>query len=618
MSRRGFIKAGVGSAAVSYLAGFAASPAYASPTNALLGFKPVAASAADTVVVPEGYTAKAILPWGTPLLDAAPAWLGTGKEDAAAQALQIGDNHDGMHFFPLAGRGRQPSNTEGLLAINHEYNTLLSKSLYLSLFGSPPRAAESADDVQKSINSVGASIAHIRKDRSGNWTLVANSLYNRRITAATPMAFSGPAAGTTLLRTSDDPAGMTVKGTLNNCGSGFTPWGTYLTCEENFNQNFGALEQPAPERSSVQRRYGLPSGASTFGWERHQSRFDWSKEPNEFNRFGWVVEIDPYDPNATPVKRTALGRFKHENAAVVIAPSQQVVVYMGDDEANEFIYKYVSRGRYLKGNQANNRTLLDDGTLYVARLHSSPGSADMTGTGEWIALTKDNPALAQFTDQAEILVNARLAATAVGATQMDRPEWVAVNPLSYDVYATLTNNSGRAEPGPANPRAKNIYGQIVHWREQGRNPTALKFEWDLFVLAGNPTVAENQGTLKTGSANVNATNTFNSPDGLGFDKYGRLWIETDGKYTNKGEYAHQGNNQMLCANPKTGEIRRFLVGPKECEITGISFTPDSRTLFVNIQHPGELGDSHWPEGGNALPRSATIVITKDDGGIIGT
>jgi secreted PhoX family phosphatase len=461
-------------------------------------------------------------------------------------------------------------------------------------------------------------VVHIRRT-AGVWGIVVDSTYNRRITGNTLMELTGPAAGDALLQTTDDPSGTQVFGTLNNCGNGFTPWGTYLTCEENFNQYFGTTNtaNPGQTRNANMLRYGLSSGTTQRKYETYFNRFDWQREPNEANRFGWIVEIDPFDATSTPRKRTALGRIKHENAAYAIAADGRVVVYMGDDQANDYIYKFVSNGTYIEGNIANNRNLLDSGTLYVARFNDGGTTGDMMGTGEWLPMTTTNPALAAYASQAEILVNTRLAADTLGATPMDRPEWVAVHPTTKEVYVTLTNNSGRTTTNDANPRTGNVYGQIIRWREAGGDPTALSFEWDLFVLAGNPTIAQ-ANPLNNGSSNVTNNNTFNSPDGLGFDSAGRLWIQTDGNYSNTGNYANQGNNQMLCANPTTKEIRRFFVGPVECEVTGLTFTPDSRTLFINIQHPGEGGNSHWPEGGTALPRSATVVITKNDGGVIGT
>ncbi len=617
VNRRGFLfKSGVGAAAVAFLSagltgcggGDDETPTTPTPpaTVDLLGFTAIAASTADAVTVAPGYSAAVLAPWGTPLFSNGPGatWSGDASENAAAQARQMGDNHDGIHYFAIDGKS-----DEGLLVMNHEYTNVDY------LFAADGGVVNSLDDANKDLNAHGVSVVHIKRT-AGKWDIVLDSSYNRRITGNTLMQLTGPAAGDALLQTSADPTGTAVFGTLNNCGNGWTPWGTYLTCEENFNQYFGTTNTAAV-RNANQGRYGLPSGTTSRKYEQYFDRFDWDKEPNEANRFGWIVEIDPFDPTSTPKKRTALGRIKHENAAYAIAADGRVVVYMGDDQANDYIYKFVSTGRYIEGNVVNNRNLLDSGTLYVAKFNDGTTTGDMMGTGEWLPMTTTNPALAAYASQAEILVNTRLAADALGATPMDRPEWVAVHPQTQEVYVTLTNNSGRTVTDDANPRTANRYGQIIRWREAGGDPTALSFEWDLFVLAGNPTIAQTN-PLNSGSSNVTADNTFNSPDGLGFDSAGRLWIQTDGNYSNTGNFANQGNNQMLCADPVTKEIRRFFVGPVECEVTGLTFTPDSKTMFINIQHPGEDGNSHWPEGGTALPRSATIVITKDDGGVIGS
>ena len=623
ISRRGLLKMGGGAAAAGFLAGPLAGCANLHHASApLMGFKPVAASTSDTVTVADGYTATPFVPWGTPLFTsgAGSLWRGDGSETAADQARQVGDNHDGMHFFPIDGR----SSDEGLLVMNHEYDTVV-KGAYITLFGVPAAPANTLERVNKAINAWGCSVIHIRKHANGGWRVVLDSKYNRRLTGETPMELTGPAAGDTLLRTRADHTGQRVLGTLNNCGNGFTPWGTYLTCEENFNNNFGTTIEPAVDgRTPAQKRYGLTAGRSDYAWETQHERFDYKKESNESNRFGWIVEIDPFDPDSTPRKRTALGRFKHESAAWNFTHDKRVVVYMGDDQANDYIYKFVSDRAYTEGDKAGNSTLLDSGKLYVARFDDGSTSGDFMGTGQWLLLDKEsNPALQSddsFPNQAAVLIHARLAADKLGATKMDRPEWVTVHPVSGEVYGSMTNNAGRSSTDDANPRAKNVYGQILRWREAGGDAAATRFDWDIFVLAGNPTVPTDQGSLRAGSANVNADNSFNSPDGLAFDGDGRLWIQTDGNYSNAGDFANQGNNCMLCADPTTKEIRRFLVGPKECEITGIAFTPDHRTMFVNIQHPGESGKgtSHWPDGGTHLPRSATVIVTKNDGGVIGT
>lgn len=618
VSRRGFLKSGLGLSAAAFLSGSlaactsdddasAASPPSSPPAVAgpLLNFAGIPTSTADDIVVAAGYTATVFAPWGTPLFSSGPgsSWAGDASESAADQARQVGDNHDGLHFFPFT----EGNNDEGLLVMNHEYTNVR----WLFADGQ----VDSLDDANKDLNAHGVSVIHIRRT-AGRWEIVADSAYNRRLTGNTPMLLTGPAAGDTLLQTSADPTGTLVFGTLNNCGNGYTPWGTYLTCEENFNQYFGTLNTLGTPRNAAQVRYGLDSNGTERKYEQYVPRFDWQLEPNESNRFGWIVEIDPFDPRSTPRKRTALGRIKHENAAYRIGADGTVVVYMGDDQANDYVYKFVSDGKYVAGDIRNNANLLDSGKLYVARFNDGTATGDFMGTGEWILLDKAaNTALAGFANQAEVLVNTRLAADAAGATKMDRPEWVAVHPSSGEVYVTMTNNSSRTLIDDANPRANNRYGQIVRWRETGNDPSATTFEWDLFVLAGNPTV---HSDLRAGSSNVTAENMFNSPDGLGFDKDGRLWIQTDGNYSNSGDFAGQGNNQMLCADPESKEIRRFFVGPKACEVTGLTFTPDGKTLFINIQHPGEDGNSNWPDGGSARPRSATVIITKNDGGVIGS
>jgi secreted PhoX family phosphatase len=618
-SRRGFLKSGLGLSAAAFLAGPLAARAgtagKAATSNAgpLLGFTGIPMSTEDTLKIAAGYTATVFAPWGTSLFAGDPAWKADGSDDASAQARQVGDNHDGIHFFSIDG-----SNREGLLVMNHEYATV-DKGQYTWLFGPNGTEPWTADKAQKSINAHGVSVIHVVRDDAGQWQIKLDSKYNRRITAATEMTLTGPAAGNALLKTKEDPTGRQVLGTFNNCGNGWTPWNTYLACEENFNNYFGTTSG-TDARNAAQKRYGISAKGSEYRWEEFVDRFDYVKEPNEANRHGWIVEIDPFDPLAKPKKRTALGRFKHENAAYALTADRRIVVYMGDDQRDDYLYKFVSDGVYREG--GDNSTLLDSGKLYVAKFSADASKDDFMGTGEWLLLDKQhNPILAAdtaFANQPEVLIHTRLAADAIGATKMDRPEWVCVHPTSGEVYVTLTNNDKRKNAGPGNPRPANIYGQILRWREAGNDAAATKFEWDIFVLAGNPIKYTDRNDLKSGSANITADNTFNSPDGLGFDRYGRLWIQTDGKYSNKDEYKGQGNNQMLCADPVSKEIRRFFVGPKEAEVTGIAFTPDSKTMFINIQHPGEAGDSHWPDGGTSLPRSATVIITKDDGGVIGS
>ena len=545
--------------------------------ESVISFEPIPVSTADAVTVPQGYRAQVLSRWGDPLgLDiGAPAFRMDASNSAAEQALQAGMHHDAIELFPLPSGG-------ALLAVNYEYTDD-------GLLHPDGMKTWNADKVRKSQAAHGVGILEVGF-QNGGWTVVKPSKYARRITGYTPMRMAGPVAGSKLV------AGEAL-GTLNNCGGGRTPWGTYLTCEENFNGYFANAGSTPPE----QRRYGISARGAGYRWHEFDRRFDADANPTEPNKFGWVVEIDPYDPLAQPVKRTALGRFKHEGAMVTLAADGRVVVYMGDDERFEYVYKFVSKRAYDASNRAANRDLLDEGTLYAAKFSAG-------GHGEWLALPSSELAL----------VYTRMAADTVGATRMDRPEWIAVHPVTQDVYIALTNNDrrgGDGQPGvdAANPRAANVYGHIVKWRELGGDPAAAKFRWDVFVLGG-----EEKG--------------FGSPDGLWFDPRGVLWIQTDVSTStlNRGPYAKLGNNQMLAADVTTGEIRRFLTGPAGCEVTGITMSPDGRTMFVNIQHPGEPASersnpdtpravSNWPDQNpNGRPRAATVAIRRDDGGPIGT
>ena len=609
ISRRRFLG---GTAALGAAAFFSVSPlsravAAATGTSPLLGFSAVPTSTADTFVVPPGYKAERLISWGDPLFSGVADFIDGGGNTATDQLGQFGDNNDGMSFFPL-------DDHTAILAINNEYCN------YELMFDHQGKEM-SAADVEKAQAAQGVSILTLKKSAQG-WQVEKDGQYNRRIHANTPMAISGPAKGHALLQTQADPKGERVLGTFNNCANGMTPWGTYLTCEENVHGYFGSKDQV--NITPAQARYGIGPEDAGWQWHHFDERFDLAKNPNECNRFGWVVEIDPHDPTSTPIKRTALGRFKHENAELVVDKSGHVVVYLGDDERGEHIYRFVSRNKYDPDNAAANRDLLDEGTLYVARFNSA-SDGELSGTGEWLPLLFGEQGLTPengFASQAEVLIHARLAATHLGATTMDRPEWVAAHPTEPMVFCTLTNNKNRgvadnqAVNGP-NPRAENNYGQIIRWQPSNGRHTDATFNWDLFLLAGNPTV--HKDNLYAGSDNINADNMFNSPDGIGFDKAGRLWIQTDGKYSNQGDFAGQGNNQMLCADPATGEVRRFLTGPIACEITGLAFTPDNKTLFVGVQHPGEdLAGSHFPLGGDHTPRSSVMMITREDGGIIGS
>lgn len=615
LSRRGFISAGALCGAAMFLGGNLLSrSALAASVNAasskLLGFDSIAAATSDTITLPPGYTSSVLISWGQPLHKNGPAFDPSGNGSAEAQEVQFGDNNDGMSLFAFPG-----DDNRALMAINNEYTNYR----YLYAHGGMPQSAE---EVRKALACEGVSVIEVQR-KNGQWQFVQGSRYNRRIHGNAPLQLSGPAAGHELMKTAADKTGKKVFGTFQNCANGKTPWGTYLTCEENFTDCFGS-SNPEHKFDAAQKRYGASVASKEINWHQHDPRFDLAKNPNELNRHGWVVEIDPFDPQSTPVKRTALGRFKHENAALAETHDGRAVVYMGDDERGEFIYKFVSRDKINHANLKANHDLLDHGTLYVARFDAGDSNPDHPkGQGQWIELTHGKngiDASSGFADQAEVLIHARQAASVVGATRMDRPEWIVVSPQDGQVYCTLTNNAKRGEDGQPvggpNPREKNVYGQILRWRTDHDDHASLTFGWDLFVVAGNPTV--HAGTAKAGSSNITPHNMFNSPDGLGFDKAGRLWILSDGDYSNAGDFAGMGNNQMLCADPATGEIRRFMVGPVGCEVTGISFSPDQKTLFVGIQHPGENGGSTFPEHlPNGKPRSSVMAITREDGGIVG-
>ena len=598
ISRRGFLcgSAACGATAFVLSVGGLAAPA-ARAAVAGLDFAPVAANGLDTITVPEGFSWHVVARWGDPLWSAGAAFDHATRGTGASQEMAFGDNCDGMALFSDGDRN--------VLVVNNEYVNL--DIMFANRESGKPKTA---DDVRKCKAGHGVSVVEIAQ-QDGAWGIVQDSPYNRRITPDTPMEITGPARGHDLVKTAADPDGTTALGTWNNCGNGRTPWGTYLACEENFNGYFSSSDPDAALPAGY-KRYGIKTEDRGYGWTMTDERFDVSKHPNEPHRAGYVVEIDPLDPASTPKKRTALGRFKHENAEVTLAADGRVVVYLGDDERGEFLYRFVSDGTYAEG--GDNANLLESGTLSVARFADD-------GTGAWLALTPETTGMAS---QAEISIHTRQAASAVGATTMDRPEWVAANPNKAEAYGCLTNNKNRGvkpnaggDPTPVggpNPREKNKYGQIVRWTPEGGDHAADAFAWDLYVIAGNPTV---HADARAGSSNVNADNMFNSPDGIAFDSQGRLWIQTDGKYSNEGDFAGQGNNMMLVGDPATGEIRRFLVGPRECEVTGITWSADRKTMFIGIQHPGEKGDSHFPEGGDAAPRSSVVAITRDDGGEVG-
>ena len=581
----------------------------------LLGFKPIpAADLLDEVVVPEGYTAKIFYRGGDPISDG-PAFNMDASNSAADQLQQAGMHHDALQYFPLP-KGSE-NNDHGLLVMNHEYLDLD----VIHTDGSHTHSPETytADKVTKEQNAHGVSLIEVKRD-NGNWQIVRPSHYARRLTANTPMQISGPAAGHELMKTQADPQGKNVLGTLNNCANGKTPWGTYLTCEENFHYYFVADPKQSRDVATERRWSRYKLGFSYYGWQQFDSRFDLTKEPNEANRFGWVVEFDPYDPQSIPVKRTALGRFAHENVAHKIGNDGRLAFYSGDDSKFEYIYKFITRDSWDGTQGAHHGQLLDNGILYVARFEED-------GSARWLPLLFGENGLTVengFMDQAGVLIHARAAADVVGATKMDRPEWISVHPHTDEVFVSLTNNSDRGTAGKpakdaANPRNQNLFGHIIKFSEP--DATATEFSWQVFVLGGE---AEGE--------------QFANPDGLYVDDRGVLWIQTDvsASVLNDGVFKKFGNNQMLAADPSTGEIGRFLTGPVGFEVTGVIMTPDMKTMWVNIQHPGEMlnflesqglnkspqnpnAASNWPDHQpNGRPRSATVLITKQDGGVIGT
>ncbi|GKY88956.1 PhoX family protein [Sinisalibacter aestuarii] len=586
ISRRGFLGGALafGSGAAVFGASMLTPLGARAAASGAFPFEPIAIGTDFDIHVPAGYSWSTLVRWGDALVSEAEGAYSpeTGVPVAMADKV-FGENTDGMELFEVDGRE--------IIAVNSEY-----VNPKINLPAASEGVAQNADEVAMLKHMQGVTVMEVAKSANG-YAVVVDSPYNRRIHHDTPMVMDGPAAGSALVQTNADPAGLSPVGTMNNCGSGKTLWGTYLTCEENFNGYFGATG--AYDETDGIKRYGI-GGEGRYAYEKFDPRFDLSAEPNEPNRHGWVTEIDPADPQSTPVKHSALGRFKHENAEMVQAADGRVVVYMGDDERGEFIYKYVSNGLYTEGGATEG--LLSDGILYVAKFND-----DMTG--EWLALTPETTGMSLE----EILVFARLAGSKVGATTMDRPEWISAHPARAEAYCALTNNSKRGGDSmpvnAANPRETNDYGQIVRWQPAGGDHGATGFTWDLYVMAGNPAVYDN---VYGGSDNITDGNMFNSPDGMAFDSTGLLWIQTDGDDSNEGDFAGQGNNQMLVGNPDTGEIARFLTAPNGAEVTGLCWSADRKTAFVGIQHPGGA----WPDG-NGKPRSSVIAVWRDDGATIG-
>lgn len=630
-------------AAAGTVAAMGPAAAQSAPAARRIGFAEIPHGYDATHHVAPGYRAEVLLRWGDQIVPGADAPFSAGPRSAEDQARQFGANCDFIAFMPLpAGNG---DGERGLLCVNHEYT---QGHLMFPAYGDGADAAlrMSAAHAAIELCAVGHSVVEVRKSE-GTWRFEPGSPLNRRITALTPIEITGPAAGHPRLRTRDDPTGRLVLGTLANCGGGVTPWGTVLVAEENFHGAFWGDRRPLagsdPKEYRNHARMGVgfdspPPGdppperppLPTVSWWRHEPRFNIEVEPREPNRFGYMVEIDPYDAQSHPKKRTALGRFKHENACIHAADGKPAVVYMGDDERYEFIYRFVSKGAYRAGQRRQNADLLAEGTLYVARFLAD-------GSGRWLKIAFDDKwasrAMTGLDDEAELSIDTRLVARLLGATPLDRPEDLELNPATGRVYAALTYNEKRApaDADPANPRAPNATGHILeivpgaggngdHWAES--------FAWNVLLLAGDPRHPD-PGMRGQYGGTVSDSGWFACPDNLAFDPYGRLWVATDGMNdyvaADGARRPIQDGLWALDANGARHAPKHFFACPRGAEATGPAFTPDGRTLFVSVQHPGdEKGATfskpatRWPDFAPGVPpRASVVAITKDDGGLVG-
>jgi len=617
LSRRGMLKAGVAAGALGVFAGFlkggkalAAEPEKPAPKSTLT-FEEVPHLLDEHAHAPAGYETQVLIRWGDAVEAGAPAFDPL-KQTAAAQAKQFGYNNDMIAFFPLPQGSKTADH--GLLAINHEYT---DPHIMFPGFADAKAAVKDAtkEQVEVELAAHGISVVEVKRD-GGKWQVVTDSTYNRRISLwQTECLMSGPVAGHDKVKTKADATGTKVIGTINNCAGGWTPWGTYLSGEENFHQYFSG-KNDAP----IYKRYGIAGKPEYPAWGKYFDRFDIEKEPNEPNRFGWVLEVDPYDPKAAPKKRTALGHFKHENATTALTADGRVAVYSGDDERFEYVYKFVTKGKYNAADRKANADLLDEGTLYVARF-------DKDGSLTWLPLVfGQGPLTAEngFTSQADVLLETRRAADLLKPTPMDRPEDVEASPVTGKVYVALTKNDRRTpdQVDPANQRFYNVYGHIIEMvppTVDGKvDHGADVFEWDMFLRGGDPT-KKNAGA-KYG-AGVTEAGWFANPDNVTFDSQGRLWILTDGFPD------FDVADGLWCCDTEgeaRGQTKHFFAVPKDAEMCGGAFTPDDKALFLSIQHPGENSlydkpSTRWPDFKDDMPpRPAVVVVTKKDGGIIGS
>ena len=589
-------------------------------TPAGMNFTAVPPNSEDAVVIPEGYRQAVVISWGDPVLPGAPVF-DVNRQTAAAQRQQFGFNNDFAGLLPIEG-----SSNRFLLVTNHEYTT--------EQFMHPGYDADNPTREQFEIGVAAHGLSVVEVERTPDGLRPVMGRYNRRITADTPFTIVGPAAGTDLLKTADDPTGRTVLGTVNNCAGGVTPWGTILSGEENFNSYFGAPEgAPAPEGVAAERlsRYGVDLEPTERKWENFDPRFNVTEAPNEVNRFGYVVELNPWDPASPPIKHSAMGRFKHEAATIHITDDGTVVAYTGDDERFDYMYKFVSDKSVQPGDMAHNMTILDEGTLYVAKLSSDipadqidgsgtlPAEGKFAGTGTWIPLLHSGPdgqaeSLIDGMTAEEVAVFTRFAGDEAGATKMDRPEDFEANPKTGKVYVALTNNSNRGadgKPGPdaANPRNDNKNGQVLELTD---NHAGTDFTWELLLVCGDPEAADTY----FGGFDKSEVSPISCPDNLAFDSHGNLWVSTDGNAldSNDGLFA------VSLEGPTRGLTKQFLTVPLGAETCGPVVTDDLVTVCV--QHPGENDDnsiddplSRWPEGGNGTAKPSVVAVWRDGGNI---
>lgn len=591
-------------------------------------FTEIAHGADERHHVAAGYDAEVLIRWGDPVTADAPAF-NVRAQTAAAQAKQFGYNNDFIGYLPLPLGSR--NSDRGLLFVNHEYT---SEEVMFPGIGRQDSKDKLFKDMTRSLVEIemaahGASVIEVQKNADGKWSLVGGSLYARRIDGlSTICEITGPAAGHARMKTKADSTGRRVIGMLNNCAGGLTPWGTVLTAEENFHGYFGGkLEAGHPEERN-HKRYEVPG--NWYNWGQYFDRFDVTKEPNEANRFGWMVEVDPYDPKSVPKKRTALGRFKHEGAAVVLNSDGRVVLYSGDDEQFEYVYKFVTAKRFNPNDRKANFSLLDEGTLYVAR-YNADGSVD------WMPLVHGQGPLTAangFNSQADILIETRRAADLLGATKMDRPEDIEAHPSNGHIFVMLTNNTKRKaeQTDGLNPRASNEWGQVVEMVVTNGDHAAGRCQWSLLLQAGNPADPKVGGKYHPSTSK---NGWFSCPDNAAIDPQGRLWITTDqGSAWEKASGTADGVWAVETEGPNRGLSKMFFRAPIGAEMCGPCFTPDGKTLFVAVQHPATDGGQKFTKSGKGStfedpatrwpdfqpdmpPRPSVVVITKKDGGLIG-